>query len=87
MNVVLAILYAPEGQRPLSIARVHDRTLLSAAAESAIREAEATATELEERDPMLGALQLEEASKLKHVLGLLLTTCAESPSGRAGLLQ
>lgn len=33
MNVVLAILYAPEGQKPLSIARVDDRYLLSAVAE------------------------------------------------------
>jgi hypothetical protein len=80
MNVVLAILYAPEGQRPLSIARIHDRLLLSAAAESAIREAEATASELVERDPTLGALQLEEASKLRRVLGRLLARCDESPS-------
>ena len=31
MNVMLAILYAPEGQKPLSIARIYDRVLLSAA--------------------------------------------------------
>jgi hypothetical protein len=72
MNVMLAILYAPEGQKPLSIARVYDRVLLSAAAQEAIREAEATANELMADDPTLGALQLEEANKLRRVFSLLL---------------
>ena len=72
MNVMLAILYAPEGQKPLSIARVYDRVFLFAAAEEAIREAEATASELMADDPTLGALQLEEANKLRRVFSLLL---------------
>ena len=76
MNVVLAILYAPEGQKPLSIARVYDRGLLSAAADKAIQEAEATASELMEDDPTLGALQLEEANKLRRALSILLPTCS-----------
>src|SRR5512143_3606195 len=74
MNVILAILYAPEGQKPLSIARIHDRSLLSAAAEKAIIEAERTATDLMEDDPTLGALQLEEANKLRRALSILLPT-------------
>jgi hypothetical protein len=76
MNVMLGILYAPDGRKPLSIARVYDRDLLSAAAETAIREAEATASELMEENPTLGALQLEEANKLRRVLSLLLPTSA-----------
>jgi hypothetical protein len=79
MNVILAILYAPEGQKPLSIARVHDRFLLSAAAEKAIIEAERTATELMDDDPTLGALQLEEANKLRRIFGLLLPPCSVRP--------
>jgi len=79
MNVMLAILYAPEGQRPLSIARVYDRSLLSAAAEKAIHEAELAATELLEDDPTLGSLQLEEVNKLRRVLGLLLPAGADKP--------
>jgi hypothetical protein len=78
MDVMLAILYAPEGERPLSIARINDRALLAAAAEKAICEAEATATELMEDDPTLGALQFEEANKLRRVLNLLLLTRAAS---------
>jgi hypothetical protein len=78
MNVMLAILYAPEGQRPLSIARVNDRTLLAAAAAKAICEAEATAGELMEDDPTLGALQFEEAKKLRRVLSILLPTGTQS---------
>jgi hypothetical protein len=72
MDVLLAILYAPEGHKPLSIARVYDRALLAAAAAKAIREAEIRARELMEDDPTLGALQLEEANKLRRVLRLLL---------------
>jgi hypothetical protein len=78
MEVVLAILYAPEGQKPLSIARVYDRALLSAAAEKAISEAEAMAIQLMDEDPTLATLQLEEANKLRRVLGLLLPTQAGS---------
>jgi hypothetical protein len=87
MNVMLAILYAPEGRKPLSIARVYDRTLLSAAAERAIGEAEATASDLMENNPTLGALQLEEANKLRRVLGLLLPTCAEAPGREREIVQ
>jgi hypothetical protein len=78
MNVMLAILYAPEGQKPLSVARIYDRALLTAAAEKAIREAEAAASDLMEENPTLGALQFEEANKLRRVLSLLLPTSAGS---------
>ena len=72
MDIVLAILYAPEGQKPLSIARVYDRNLLSVAAEHAISEAEATAQQLMEADPILGTLQQEETLRLRRVLAMLL---------------
>jgi hypothetical protein len=74
MNVVLAIMYAPDGQRPLAIARVNDRALLAVAAEKAIHEAEKTATELMEGDPTLGSIQLEEVNKLRRVFSMLLPT-------------
>jgi len=72
MNVTLAILYAPEGQKPVSIARINDRNLLSAAAAAAVLEAEQFASNLLAEDEILGCLQLEEAAKLRRVLGLLL---------------
>jgi len=79
MNVMLAILYAPEGHKPLSIARVYDRDLLSVAAEKAIREAEASASELMESDPTLAAVQFEEAAKLRRVFSLLLPSAGSRP--------
>jgi hypothetical protein len=82
MKFTLAILYAPEGRRPLSIARVNDRALLALVAKQAILEAEATADELMESDPALGTLQLEEAIKLRRVLTLLLAT-PSMPTGAA----
>jgi hypothetical protein len=78
VNVMLGILYAPDGRKPLSIARVYDRDLLSAAAKTALREAETTASELMEENPTLGALQLEEANKLRRVLSLLVPSCSGS---------
>ena len=63
MNFTLAILYAPDGHRPLSIARVTDRDLPKAVAEQAVFEAEAIAARLAEDDPF-GALQHEEVNKL-----------------------
>ncbi len=77
MNVTLAILYAPPGRKPLSVVRINDRNLLSAAAAAAMREAEQSASELLERDEILGRLQLEEAAKLRRVLSVLMPTCAE----------
>jgi len=74
MNLVLAILYAPEGQKPLSIARIRDRGMLSAAAERAIAETESHASSLLSDDPVLASLQFEEANRLRRVLRALLPT-------------
>ena len=73
MNFSVAILYSREGRRPLSIASINDSQILEMVAERAIREAEATATELRKVDPTLGALQYEEANKLRRVLSRLLS--------------
>jgi len=72
MNVMLAIVYAPEGRKPLSIARVHDRALLAAAAEKAILEAETIASSLVKDNPAFAAIQFEEADKLRRVFARLL---------------
>ena len=82
MNVVVAILYAPEGRKPLSIARIYDRNLLATAAETALREAEDVAREVVDGDPVLGALQIEEVNKLRRVLGRLMPAAGkqETPS-------
>jgi hypothetical protein len=68
----LAILYEPERGRPLTVARVSDRQLLVAAAEAAIAEAEERAQALSEADEFLGAVQHEEAARVRRVLGILL---------------
>ena len=78
MNFTVAILYAREGRRPLSIASITDRQLLEVVARRAISEADATATELAKDDPALGALQSEEANKLRRVLSGLLTKRSNS---------
>ena len=73
MNFTVAILYAREGRRPLSIASINDRQLLEAVAARAILEAEATATELTKGDPTLGALQYEEVNRLRRVFARFLS--------------
>jgi hypothetical protein len=74
MNFVLAILYAPAGQRALSVARVHNHSLLAAAAEEALSESESVQAKLMGCDANLGALQREEAAKLRRVLSALVNT-------------
>ncbi len=73
----LAIFYEPERGRPLTIARVGDRRLLLAVAEAAIAEADERARALDEADGFLGALQREEAERMRHVLGILLPELLE----------
>jgi hypothetical protein len=77
MNVMLAIVYAPDGRKPLSIARVRDRALLAAAAEKAILEAQTIASSLMKDNPALAAIQFEEADKLRRVFGRLLRSDCE----------
>lgn len=73
----VAILYDDDAHMPLSIAKIHDEDLLSAAAQAAIHEAEQKADVLARSDAVLGRLQMEEAAKLRRVLGFLVTpTCA-----------
>lgn len=67
----LAILYEPEHGRPLTVARVGDRRLLIAVAEAAIAEAVERATALTEADAILGAVQREEAERMRRVLTLI----------------
>ncbi len=68
----LAIVYTPDGGRPLSLARICDRSLLRSAAAAALREAEGQAESLSVKDRVLGVVQAEEAAKLRRILGLLL---------------
>lgn len=70
--ISLAIVYTPEGGRPLKLATVSDRDLLKLAATAAVREAEYQVAYLRSRDPVLGMVQADEVAKLKHVLGALM---------------
>jgi hypothetical protein len=76
----VAITYRPKGGRPLILATTNDHEVLSIAAASALVEAEQSAADLSQRDPMLGAIQGLELAKLRRVLVVLLTTMAESPA-------
>ena len=67
----LAILYEPERGRPLTVARVGDRRLLIAVAQAAIAEADERALSLSEADEFLGAVQREEAERVRRVLTIL----------------
>ena len=70
-STALAILYEPDRGRPLTVARVGDRRLLVAAAEAAIAEADERAQAVGEADEFLGAVQREEAARMRRVLSIL----------------
>lgn len=79
----LAILYQGDSGRPLTVARVDDRRLLVAAAEAAIQESRDRATQLAEVDAVLGAVEQEDAERLRRVLGILLPEVSEPPTSPA----
>jgi hypothetical protein len=68
----LAIVYTPAGGRPLSLARISDRLLLTRAAAIALREAELQIECLTAQDRTLGMVQAEEVAKLRRVLSALM---------------
>ncbi len=70
----LAIVYTPPRGRPLSVARISDRTLLREAAAVALSEAERETKTLLAADRILGMVQAEETAKLRRVLNLLLAS-------------
>src|SRR4051812_34144006 len=76
----LAILYEGSAGRPLTVARVADRSLLVAVAQAAICEANALANDLGETDAVLGAVQHEESERLRRVLGLLVPEVSKPTS-------
>jgi len=78
MNFSVAILYAREGHRPVSVARITDRELLVTVAERAVLEAEVAARELTKGDPILGALQYEEVTKLRRIFSRMLAEHSEA---------
>ena len=67
----VAVIYEPDGGRPLTVAQVGDRRLLAAVAQAAIAEADEQAEALTEADALLGAMHREEAARLRRVLGIL----------------
>jgi hypothetical protein len=71
MAIELAIIYEHRG-RPLRLARVRDRRLLTAAASAAVLEAEREAMDLSRHDAVLGRVQLAEAAKLREVLASII---------------
>jgi hypothetical protein len=68
----LAIVYTPEGGRPLRAASMSDRSLLRKAVGAALRQAQREAETLAASDKTLGSIQAEETAKLRRVLRLLL---------------
>ena len=70
-TVNLLLVYETPGGRPLTVARIDDRTLVTKAATAALTAADARAEHLTEVDRTLGLVQREEANRLRRVLNLL----------------
>jgi hypothetical protein len=83
MNFALAIIYAPEGHRPLSVAKIQDTQLLGLVAKRAISEAEAAAVRLDGDDPVLGAIQQQEVERLRRVLSPFVSNTSVSAPARS----
>jgi hypothetical protein len=77
----VAITYRGKTGRPLIVATIADKELLSLAAEAAIVEAEQDVNDLSRQDPVLGAIQALEVEKLKRVLDILAMPVGVSATG------
>ncbi len=67
-QLVLYVAYEPAQGRPVGLARLTDRDLLSKAAETAISDARRRAEVAAAQDPILGQIQADEACRLERYL-------------------
>jgi hypothetical protein len=72
MKLGLYITLEPAEGKPVTLARVSDRSLLTGAARTAIREAEEKVELMAAEDEVLGTLQLQEAGRLRKALELVI---------------
>lgn len=70
-NVSIRLVYEPTGGTPLTVARVAEPKLLRDVAAAAIEDAEDKARQIAAADGVLGTMELEEVSRLRRVLALL----------------
>jgi Asp/Glu/hydantoin racemase len=72
-NIFLMLVYEPTlaSVAPVPLARICDRTLAVAVAQSAVAQAETQADEVYSLDQLLGEIEQAEARRLREVLGLL----------------
>ena len=70
-KAALYITLEPERGKPVTLARVSDRALLTDAATVAISEAEKLADEMSDQDQVLGELQRHEVQRLRRALEMV----------------
>jgi hypothetical protein len=73
--------------KPVTLARVSDRSLLTGAARTAIREAEEKAELMAAEDEDLGILQLQEAARLRTALEYVIPELRNIPGDPAARLM
>lgn len=73
-NLILALIYEPNAQdrAPVTIARTRNADVLEFVAAAVVTESERRADTLSDLDPGLGAINKEEASRLRRLLAHLL---------------
>ena len=72
-NLSLAILYTPEGGKPLRLIDAEaEKSLLMAVAEAAVNQAEERARQLSESDSVLGEVERAEVNRMKQILANIL---------------
>jgi hypothetical protein len=87
MKLGLYITLEPAAGKPVTLARVFDRSLLTGVARTAIREAEEQAELMAAEDETLGTLQLQEASRLRTALELVIPELRNIPGDPAARLM
>ncbi len=71
-SLAVLLVYAPQGGRPVTVARVSSRNVVVQVAEAAIAEAQVRAELFRETDEVLGGVEREEVIRLERVLKIFM---------------
>jgi hypothetical protein len=81
VRIGLYIILEPARGKPVTLARVNDRELLTEVAVAALDEAERAVHQMASEDPVMGELQRQEATRLRTALELVLPAIRGTRAG------
>jgi hypothetical protein len=82
-SLAVLLVYAPQGGKPVTVARVSRRNVVVQVAEAAIAEAQVRAELFRETDEVLGGVEREEVIRLERVLKMFVPELSTDATPRS----